>query len=85
MTDDQDRVWRRNEPDSPCQAVCLIDRSTGFCLGCNRTANEIAAWSRMPPETRAAVKAELAGRRTSRGKRKGGRARRISDCKDSER
>lgn len=84
MTDRQDRIWRRNEPDSPCQAICLIDPSTRLCLGCNRTVDEIAAWPGMTPEARMAVKAALPGRRTAGRKRKGGRARRLSECKDSD-
>ena len=82
MTDDAP-VWRRNEPDSPCQAVCLIDPSSGFCLGCNRTAAEISAWAAMPPEARTALKQELPNRRATSAKRKGGRAKRMADRKDS--
>lgn len=65
MTDDaqnSDAVWRRNEPDSPCIKVCMIHPSTGLCVGCHRTADEIAAWSRMDAAARRAVLAELQGR-----------------------
>ena len=31
---------------SPCVGVCQIDRDTRFCLGCWRTIEEIAHWSR---------------------------------------
>ena len=29
---------------SPCKNVCELDPSTGLCLGCKRTKNEIAKW-----------------------------------------
>lgn len=29
---------------SPCISICVIDESTGFCKGCKRTRDEIAAW-----------------------------------------
>jgi predicted Fe-S protein YdhL (DUF1289 family) len=40
---------------SPCTGVCRIDEATGWCLGCARTADEIADWRARPPEFRAAV------------------------------
>ncbi|MBN9480430.1 MAG: DUF1289 domain-containing protein [Bordetella sp.] len=49
---------------SPCVMVCTIDGASGLCLGCLRTLQEIATWSRMTDEARAAVMAELDGRRT---------------------
>lgn len=37
------------EPDgyvpSPCICVCTMDPGTGWCVGCYRTIEEIAAWS----------------------------------------
>lgn len=32
---------------SPCICVCTMDRTTGLCLGCYRTLDEIAGWSAM--------------------------------------
>ncbi|CDZ41271.1 Putative Fe-S protein [Neorhizobium galegae bv. officinalis] len=29
---------------SPCTLVCSIDVKTGYCFGCGRTRDEIAAW-----------------------------------------
>ncbi|MGK9050778.1 DUF1289 domain-containing protein [Neorhizobium petrolearium] len=29
---------------SPCILVCSIDTKTGYCFGCGRTREEIAAW-----------------------------------------
>jgi len=30
---------------SPCTSVCRMDERTGWCEGCVRTLDEIAAWS----------------------------------------
>lgn len=32
---------------SPCISICRMDAESGFCQGCLRTIDEIAAWSRM--------------------------------------
>ncbi len=32
------------EIESPCVGVCTLDDSTGFCLGCYRTGDEIRNW-----------------------------------------
>ena len=31
---------------SPCVGLCRLDETTGFCLGCARTGEEIAGWRR---------------------------------------
>lgn len=31
--------------ESPCVAVCKIDHESGYCIGCNRTIEEITNWS----------------------------------------
>ena len=31
--------------ESPCVAVCKIDHENGYCIGCNRTIEEITNWS----------------------------------------
>ena len=49
MTDD---VWRRDEIDSPCVKICVIHPGAGLCVGCLRSGEEIARWSRMSPERR---------------------------------
>jgi predicted Fe-S protein YdhL (DUF1289 family) len=41
--------------DSPCIDVCRIDEKTGWCEGCLRTIDEIAAWSALDPPTRRAI------------------------------
>ena len=30
---------------SPCVNVCKIDYESGYCLGCNRTIEEITNWN----------------------------------------
>lgn len=71
---DTDEVWKRNEPDSPCQKVCVIHPEARICIGCNRTIDEISAWSKMTPEERRTVWDALPGRAgLLRGRRRGGR------------
>jgi predicted Fe-S protein YdhL (DUF1289 family) len=48
---------------SPCVAVCRMDAATGWCLGCARTIDEIAAWGALGDEARLAVRALLPARR----------------------
>lgn len=48
---------------SPCNKVCSIDRTTGWCLGCRRTAAEIGAWPGLDEAGKRALLAELARRR----------------------
>ena len=40
---------------SPCTNVCRIDVRSGWCEGCSRTLDEIAAWSSMDGEQKRAV------------------------------
>ncbi|WP_157263412.1 DUF1289 domain-containing protein [Azohydromonas aeria] len=44
---------------SPCTGVCRMDASTGWCLGCARTIDEIAAWSTLDDAARHAVWLQL--------------------------
>jgi predicted Fe-S protein YdhL (DUF1289 family) len=82
MTDD---IWQREAVESPCVKVCLLHPQSGLCIGCYRTAEEIAAWSTMTPETRRAVMAALPARAPLvRGTRRGGRAGRRGGTGDGE-
>ena len=49
---------------SPCTSVCRMDERTGWCEGCARTLDEIAAWSTMSDDEKTAVWDELASRQT---------------------
>ena len=40
---------------SPCISVCRMDAASGFCEGCLRTIDEIAAWGMMDDPGRRAV------------------------------
>ena len=40
----------QNEIQSPCIGVCSVDDSTGMCLGCYRTIDEIKGWWDMNPK-----------------------------------
>lgn len=49
--------------ESPCNDVCRIDAASGWCLGCARTIEEIAAWGAASDDQRRAVLARLPERR----------------------
>ncbi|MBU1096982.1 MAG: DUF1289 domain-containing protein [Bacteroidetes bacterium] len=40
---------------SPCNNVCEIDASSGFCKGCLRTIEEITAWGYLSEEEKLKV------------------------------
>lgn len=73
-----DHIWRRAEIESPCIKICVIHPEARLCTGCLRSIDEITAWSRMTPETRAQIMDELPARRSRIAKRRGGRAARLS-------
>jgi uncharacterized protein len=50
---------------SPCTGVCSIDGRTGWCEGCLRTLDEIAAWGALDDAGKRAVWAALEPRRAS--------------------
>ncbi|MCT2401570.1 DUF1289 domain-containing protein [Novosphingobium mangrovi (ex Huang et al. 2023)] len=50
---------------SPCTGVCRIDPATGWCQGCRRTLDEIAAWRAMSEADRRTVMDWLAARKGS--------------------
>lgn len=52
---------------SPCVGVCQIDRDTRFCLGCWRTIEEIAHWSRYGDPQRLEVLERLRERQRQAG------------------
>ncbi|MEM7506451.1 MAG: DUF1289 domain-containing protein [Pseudomonadota bacterium] len=80
MTDSRDRsgaetVWQRDEIQSPCVQVCVIHPEARICIGCHRTGDEIARWSRMTADERRDLMAELPGREGQLARRRGGRGR----------
>lgn len=48
---------------SPCTSVCKMDPSTGWCEGCLRTIDEIAAWAALSDTDKLAIWDRLAERR----------------------
>lgn len=76
--DPSDEIWRRAEIESPCVKVCVIHPEARLCVGCHRTIDEISAWSRMAPETRQAIMAELPARAGQLARRRGGRSARLA-------
>ncbi|MEO1457579.1 MAG: DUF1289 domain-containing protein [Pseudomonadota bacterium] len=69
-----DAPWSRSEIESPCVQICMLHPETKLCVGCARTGEEIARWSRLSPEARRAIMAELPGREATPAGRRGGRA-----------
>lgn len=49
---------------TPCIQVCVVDGESGLCLGCYRTLQEVAAWTRFSDNERARLMAELPARRS---------------------
>lgn len=48
---------------SPCISVCTMNDRTGLCDGCQRTLDEIAAWSLLDDDARREVWQAIAERR----------------------
>jgi predicted Fe-S protein YdhL (DUF1289 family) len=44
---------------SPCIGICRLDQATGYCLGCGRTADELAEWSSATDARRSAIWSKL--------------------------
>jgi predicted Fe-S protein YdhL (DUF1289 family) len=57
---------------SPCTSVCRMDPRSGWCEGCLRTLDEIAAWSTMGDEDKRCVWDQLPARRAATDARQGG-------------
>jgi hypothetical protein len=45
--------------ESPCLKICTYEPGAGLCLGCGRTLQEIAGWTRMDDQERRRIMAEL--------------------------
>ncbi|MCK0143341.1 DUF1289 domain-containing protein [Aliiroseovarius sp. F20344] len=74
MTDD---VWKRDEVESPCVKICVVQPEARICTGCLRTIDEIGAWSQMSSDERRAVLEELPARKSTLTRRRGGRRARV--------
>ena len=74
----KDDVWKRDEVASPCVKICVIHPEERLCVGCYRSIDEISAWSRLTPDARRSIMAELPSRAPRLAKRRGGRMGRVS-------
>jgi predicted Fe-S protein YdhL (DUF1289 family) len=72
-----DEIWARREIDSPCIKICVIHPEERLCVGCYRSIEEIATWSRLTPAEREAITADLPARAPRLSKRRGGRLGRL--------
>ncbi|MBC7480180.1 MAG: DUF1289 domain-containing protein [Pseudorhodobacter sp.] len=72
-----DEIWARREIDSPCIKICVIHPEERLCVGCYRSIDEIATWSRMTPEQRQVIMADLPARTGRLTRRRGGRLGRL--------
>ena len=68
-----DKVWKRDEIESPCVNICLIHPEAKICVGCHRTGEEITVWSKLSPDARRAVMEDLPARKELLPGRRGGR------------
>jgi predicted Fe-S protein YdhL (DUF1289 family) len=50
---------------SPCIQLCVLDQSSGLCLGCLRSGDEIAAWPKADDRLRAEILVRVAKRRAA--------------------
>lgn len=56
---------------SPCVSICRMDAASGWCEGCLRTIDEIAAWSALDDQRKRAVWKLLPQRREALAAMKG--------------
>ena len=47
---------------TPCVGVCLIDPKSKLCLGCLRSSNEIAIWSKIDNKKALEIMKEIKNR-----------------------
>lgn len=74
-----DKIWQRDEVESPCVKICIIHPESRLCLGCRRSIDEISRWSRLTAEERREIAAALPDRDPGPTRRSGGaRARRAA-------
>ncbi|KKL16496.1 hypothetical protein LCGC14_2494970 [marine sediment metagenome] len=49
---------------SPCISLCLLDETDTFCIGCNRTVDELRDWCIMDAEQKIKVLEDIEGRKS---------------------
>lgn len=50
---------------SPCTNICRMNAASGYCDGCQRSIDEIVAWTRLDDAGKRAVLAQLPARRAA--------------------
>ena len=66
----RDRVWERDEKNSPCIKICLLHPEEKLCLGCFRTAKEIQFWNKYSNSERSSILKQLEIRKEKGFKKK---------------
>ncbi|AZZ93430.1 DUF1289 domain-containing protein [Hahella sp. KA22] len=61
MKENSNRVNGEQVVRSPCVSICALDEDE-ICIGCHRSVEEIAGWSRMSNEQRMDVLKKVADR-----------------------
>ena len=74
-----DEIWNRDEIESPCVKICVIHPEARICIGCHRSGDEIARWSRLSSEDRRIIMADLPARAPRLRQRRGGRSARLKN------
>ncbi|MBO9464985.1 hypothetical protein TRP8649_02077 [Pelagimonas phthalicica] len=75
---DKNKVWKRDEIESPCIQICVVHPEARICTGCLRSIDEITSWSKMSHEERSDIMAALPERKSLLTKRRGGRKARLA-------
>ncbi len=57
----------KNPVPSPCISICRMDAHSGFCIGCQRSLNEIAAWGQASDDYKRSVWLAIEQRRAAQG------------------
>jgi len=60
----------KDEVASPCIEVCIVSPTRQLCIGCFRTIDEIAAWSRMSNDQKREVLRKIEERRRAESSRR---------------
>ncbi len=45
--------------ETPCTKICTLDAESGLCLGCGRSAEEVASWTIYSERERIRIMAAL--------------------------
>jgi len=51
--------------DSPCNRICVVEETSGFCRGCYRTLSEISYWAQFTRAEKFALLEKIAQRKAA--------------------